>query len=126
MFAINIINICAVNFLKTKSVLVFLFLLILLLSIFFKHCEQLVQALQTKLLESQQKLAVALQVDCEKDAAIAKLQGAWNSLVEHWRSVEDQRHSLSKQLQDHRVKSDQQMKQMHEVCSLISCGDCNI
>lgn len=79
-----------------------------------QHCEQLVQALQTKLLESQQKLAVALQVDTDKDAAIAKLQGAWNSLADHWRSVEDQRHALTKQLQDHKLKSEGQLKQMQE------------
>lgn len=79
-----------------------------------QHCEQLVQALQAKLLESQQKMAVALQVDCEKDAAIAKLQGAWNSLADHWRSVEDQRHNLTKQLQDHKLQSETQLKQMQE------------
>ncbi|XP_034244811.1 uncharacterized protein LOC117647240 isoform X2 [Thrips palmi] len=79
-----------------------------------QHCEQLVQALQTKLLESQQKLAVAVQVDSDKDAAIAKLQGAWNSLADHWRSVEDQRHGLSKQLQDHKLRSESQLKQMQE------------
>lgn len=81
-----------------------------------QHCEQLVQALQTKLLESQQKLAVALQVDSDKDAAISKLQEAWNSLAEHWRSLEEQRHSLTKQLQDQKLRSDSQLKQMQEVC----------
>lgn len=81
----------------------------------FQHCEQLVQALQTKLLESQQKLAVALQVDTDKDAAIAKLQGAWNSLADHWRSVEDQRHALTKQLQDHKLRSESQLNHMQEV-----------
>ncbi|KAK3925427.1 Centrobin [Frankliniella fusca] len=79
-----------------------------------QHCEQLVHALQTKLLESQQKLAVALQVDSDKDAAIAKLQGAWNSLANHWRTVEDQRHYLTKQLQDHKLCSESQIKQMNE------------
>ncbi|XP_026272685.1 centrobin isoform X2 [Frankliniella occidentalis] len=79
-----------------------------------QHCEHLVQALQTKLLESQQKLAVALQVDSDKDAAIAKLQSAWNSLANHWRTVEDQRHLLTKQLQDQKLGSENQLKQMKE------------
>ena len=87
----------------------------MLLTISLQHCEQLVQALQTKLLESQQKLAVALQVDSDKDAAITKLQGAWNSLVEHWRSLEEQRHSLTKLIQDQKHTSESQLKQMHEV-----------
>lgn len=79
-----------------------------------QHCEQLVQALQTKLLESQQKLAVAVRVDSDKDAAISKLQGAWNSLADHWRSLEEQRHYLAKQLQDTKLSSESQLKQMHE------------
>ncbi|KAG6465722.1 hypothetical protein O3G_MSEX015342 [Manduca sexta] len=39
-----------------------------------EHCEAMIQQLQRKILEQQEKLAVAVKVDKAKDAAIAKLQ----------------------------------------------------
>ncbi|CAH0751769.1 unnamed protein product [Diatraea saccharalis] len=42
-----------------------------------EHCEAMIQQLQKKILDQQEKLAVALKVDRAKDSAIAKLKEAW-------------------------------------------------
>ncbi|CAH0723501.1 unnamed protein product, partial [Brenthis ino] len=46
-----------------------------------EHCEAMIQQLQRKLLEQQEKLAVAIKVDRAKDAAINKLKEAWLRLT---------------------------------------------
>lgn len=46
-----------------------------------EHCESLIQQLQKKILEQQEKLAVAVKVDRAKDAAINKLREAWLRLT---------------------------------------------
>ncbi|OWR41164.1 hypothetical protein KGM_208311 [Danaus plexippus plexippus] len=46
-----------------------------------EHCEVMIQQLQRKLLEQQEKLAVAVKVDRAKDAAIHKLREAWLRLT---------------------------------------------
>ncbi|XP_053606002.1 centrosome-associated protein CEP250 [Plodia interpunctella] len=42
-----------------------------------EHCEAMIQQLQKKILDQQEKLAVALKVDRAKDSAITKLREAW-------------------------------------------------
>ncbi|GBP40283.1 hypothetical protein EVAR_83973_1 [Eumeta japonica] len=42
-----------------------------------EHCEAMIQDLQRKVLEQQEKLAVALKVDRAKDSAITRLRDAW-------------------------------------------------
>uniref|UniRef100_A0A8D8S8D6 Centrobin n=1 Tax=Cacopsylla melanoneura TaxID=428564 RepID=A0A8D8S8D6_9HEMI len=63
-----------------------------------QHCEQLIQQLQFRLLEEQEKVAVAMKVDSEKDKAIRTLQSGWAKLVAHWREIEEQRHDLTNRL----------------------------
>ncbi|KAJ0177997.1 hypothetical protein K1T71_006870 [Dendrolimus kikuchii] len=46
-----------------------------------EHCEAMIQQLQKKILEQQEKLAVAIKVDRSKDAAIAKLRDSWLKLT---------------------------------------------
>ncbi|XP_038221076.1 MAR-binding filament-like protein 1 [Zerene cesonia] len=46
-----------------------------------EHCESMIQQLQRKILEQQEKLAVAVKVDKAKDAAISKLRDAWLRLT---------------------------------------------
>ncbi|XP_069699894.1 putative leucine-rich repeat-containing protein DDB_G0290503 isoform X2 [Periplaneta americana] len=67
-----------------------------------QHCERLIQQLQIRLLEEQQKLAVAVRVDRGKDQAILQLKDAWTRLVHHWKELEEQRHSLASILQNER------------------------
>ncbi|KAL0275123.1 UNVERIFIED_CONTAM: hypothetical protein PYX00_003082 [Menopon gallinae] len=69
-----------------------------------QHCESLIQNLQLRLLEEQQKVAVAVKVDQEKDQAISKLTEGWSKLVGHWRDLENQRNNLAKKLLSDREK----------------------
>ncbi|XP_063243950.1 uncharacterized protein LOC134543093 isoform X2 [Bacillus rossius redtenbacheri] len=55
-----------------------------------QHCEQLIRQLQGRLLEEQQRLAVALEVDRAKDRAITRLRAGWRQLAAHWRGLEEQ------------------------------------
>ncbi|CAH2085185.1 unnamed protein product [Euphydryas editha] len=67
-----------------------------------EHCEAMIQQLQRKILEQQEKLAVAIKVDRAKDAAINKLRDAWLRLTS----------SLDKAEERHRSALD---KMVHEV-----------
>lgn len=69
-----------------------------------QHCESLIQNLQLRLLEEQQKVAVAMKVDQEKDQAISKLTEGWSKLVGHWRDLENQRNNLARKLLSDREK----------------------
>ncbi|XP_045520536.1 myosin-2-like [Pieris brassicae] len=46
-----------------------------------EHCEVMIQQLQRKMLEQQEKLAVAIKVDKAKDGAISKLRESWLKLT---------------------------------------------
>jgi stress response protein SCP2 len=80
-----------------------------------QHCEKLIQKLQICLLEEQQKLAVAVQVDRGKDQAILQLQDAWIRLVQHWKELEEQRHSLAGRLHSEREAHQRQESEMVQV-----------
>lgn len=85
--------------------------------IFFcsQHCERLIQHLQWRLLEEQEKLAVAMKVDQGKDKAIAQLQSAWEKLVGHWKDLEEQRFGLSQQLQSEREVFQADIREISQV-----------
>jgi hypothetical protein len=83
-----------------------------------QHCERLIQQLQIHLLEEQQKLAVAVQVDGRKDQAILQFQDAWNRLVHHWKVLEEQRHNLSNRLLSEREAHETQEFETKQVISL--------
>lgn len=72
-----------------------------------QHCEQLIHNLQYRLLEQQEKLAVAMHVDQEKDRAIQQIRDAWHQLTRHWTELEDQRHKLAQELQKEKDVSKQ-------------------
>jgi hypothetical protein len=80
-----------------------------------QHCERLIQELQICLLEEQEKLAVAVQVDRGKDQAILQLQDAWIHLVRHWKDLEEQRHSLASRLHSEREDHQRQESEMAQV-----------
>lgn len=85
-----------------------------------QHCERLIQQLQISVLEEEQKLAVAVQVDRGKDKAILQLQDAWIRLVQHWKELEEQRHSLTSRLHSERKEHQRQESEMMQV-NLIDC-----
>ncbi|XP_014239189.1 intracellular protein transport protein USO1 isoform X2 [Cimex lectularius] len=62
------------------------------------HLENTIQTLNRKVLEEQEKLAVAMRVDEGKDKAIGKITEAWKQMVEHWKEIEAERHSMSQKL----------------------------
>ncbi|GJQ83172.1 hypothetical protein Trydic_g18199 [Trypoxylus dichotomus] len=59
-----------------------------------QHCEQLIQHLQSKTLELQEKLAVAIQVDEAKDDAILKFHSAWEQVAQRLQALTLDRNSL--------------------------------
>ncbi|XP_046671592.1 uncharacterized protein PF11_0207-like isoform X2 [Homalodisca vitripennis] len=79
-----------------------------------QHCEQQIQVLQLRVLEEQEKLAVAVRVDQEKDRVIIQITESWRKLNDHWGELEEQRHRLAQQLQEERelakVKSNELTK----------------
>uniref|UniRef100_A0A1B6GVA5 Uncharacterized protein n=1 Tax=Cuerna arida TaxID=1464854 RepID=A0A1B6GVA5_9HEMI len=81
-----------------------------------QHCEQQIQVLQLRVLEEQEKLAVAVRVDQEKDRVIIQITESWRKLNDHWSELEEQRHRLAQQLQEEReltkVKSNELTKKI--------------
>uniref|UniRef100_A0A1B6CMZ3 Uncharacterized protein n=1 Tax=Clastoptera arizonana TaxID=38151 RepID=A0A1B6CMZ3_9HEMI len=77
-----------------------------------EHCEEIIKNLQYRVLEDQEKLAVAVHVDQEKDKAIVQLTEAWRKLVQHWGELENQRHNLSLQLQTEKSMSRSKLEEM--------------
>ncbi|XP_026471919.1 ankycorbin-like [Ctenocephalides felis] len=67
-----------------------------------EHCEQEIQLLQTKLLESQEKLAVAIKVDKAKDNAINQLKLAWQRLANNYENRDIQLNALMNNMQKER------------------------
>ncbi|XP_043482803.1 LOW QUALITY PROTEIN: interaptin [Leptopilina heterotoma] len=53
-----------------------------------EHCEFLIQELQKRLLEQQEKVAVAIRVDNEKNLVISQFQSSWMKLKERWQTLE--------------------------------------
>ncbi|XP_049870944.1 centrobin [Pectinophora gossypiella] len=66
-----------------------------------EHCEDMIQQLQKKILDQQEKLAVAIKVDRAKDAAITKLREAWLRLTGSLDKAEERhRAALDKMLRE--------------------------
>ncbi|XP_044761788.1 synaptonemal complex protein 1-like isoform X2 [Coccinella septempunctata] len=63
------------------------------------HCEELIQQLQNKILEQQEKLAVAIQVDEAKDNAILKFHDAWEKASVKFKMVVRERDQLEKDVE---------------------------
>ncbi|XP_043279919.1 major antigen isoform X2 [Venturia canescens] len=63
-----------------------------------EHCEHLIQELQKRLLEQQEKVAVAIRVDNEKNAAISQFQEAWSKLRQRWETLEKDHSELESTL----------------------------
>ena len=56
-----------------------------------KHCEQQIKDLQSKLLETQQELAVAVSADRKKDVMINQLDKTLARVVEDWKKHEEEK-----------------------------------
>ncbi|XP_076682485.1 centriole duplication and spindle assembly protein centrobin isoform X2 [Andrena cerasifolii] len=65
-----------------------------------EHCEHLIQELQKRLLEQQEKVAVALRVDNEKNELIAQFHSAWTKLKQRLHILENEYSSLQGNLKN--------------------------
>lgn len=74
----------------------------------FQHCEHLIQELQKRLLEQQEKVAVAVRVDNEKNVVIMRLQNAWTKLKLRWQVLEAESSDLQLTLKN--VKDKHEME----------------
>uniref|UniRef100_A0A4X1V784 Centrobin n=1 Tax=Sus scrofa TaxID=9823 RepID=A0A4X1V784_PIG len=67
-----------------------------------KHCERHIQSLQTRVLELQQQLAVAVTADRKKDVMIEQLDKTLARVVEGWNRHEAERTEVLRGLQEER------------------------
>ncbi|XP_011907332.1 PREDICTED: centrobin isoform X1 [Cercocebus atys] len=67
-----------------------------------KHCERHIQSLQTRVLELQQQLAVAVAADRKKDTMIEQLDKTLARVVEGWNRHEAERTEVLRGLQEER------------------------
>lgn len=67
----------------------------------------------------QQRLAVAVQVDCAKDAAILKFHKAWEKVADRWQALESERNQLSQKLNSYKEKSDIDIAEAKKVLILF-------
>lgn len=65
-----------------------------------QHCEQLIQELQKKLLEKEEKLAVAIRVDDEKNSFISQFQVSWIKMKHKCQQLEIERENLQEKQKD--------------------------
>ncbi|CAB4010541.1 Hypothetical predicted protein, partial [Paramuricea clavata] len=64
-----------------------------------KHCEQQIKGLQSKLLETQQELAVAVSADRKKDVMINQLDKTLAHVVEDWKKHEEEKFDAMSKLE---------------------------
>ncbi|CAK9813289.1 CNTROB [Anthophora plagiata] len=65
-----------------------------------EHCEHLIQELQKRLLEQQEKVAVALRVDNEKNELIVQFHNAWSKLKQRVHALENEHTTLQANLKN--------------------------
>lgn len=76
----------------------------------FQHCELLIQSLQTKTLELQERLAVALEVDEAKDEAIVKFHEAWENVANRLEVAEKEKSELKAEMESLIIKNQQELQ----------------
>ncbi|XP_078044590.1 centriole duplication and spindle assembly protein centrobin [Augochlora pura] len=65
-----------------------------------EHCEHLIQELQKRLLEQQEKVAVALRVDNEKNELISQFHNAWSKMKQRLHDIENEHSALQTNLKN--------------------------
>ncbi|XP_031844205.2 centriole duplication and spindle assembly protein centrobin [Nomia melanderi] len=65
-----------------------------------EHCEHLIQELQKRLLEQQEKVAVALRVDNEKNELISQFHNGWSKLKQRIHVLENEYSTLQTNLKN--------------------------
>lgn len=67
--------------------------------------------MQTKTLELQERLAVALEVDEAKDEAIIKFHEAWENVVLRLESADKEKEELKAEMEDFKAKHQQELRE---------------
>lgn len=67
---------------------------------YFQHCENLIQELQKRLLEQQEKVAVAVRVDNEKNVMISQFHAAWSKLKQQVEMLEIEHKNLQTNMEN--------------------------
>ncbi|XP_026544943.1 centrobin-like [Notechis scutatus] len=80
-----------------------------------KHCERHIQALQNRLLELQQQLAVATSADKRKDSMIEQLDKTLAKVVEGWNQQQAERTATLRRLQADKETAEQGLGRQKEV-----------
>lgn len=71
----------------------------------------MIQSLQTRTLELQERLAVALEVDEAKDEAIVKFHEAWENVGLRLESVDKEKADLKVEMEAMLAKNQQELKE---------------
>ncbi|XP_057331030.1 synaptonemal complex protein 1 [Microplitis mediator] len=78
-----------------------------------EHCEQMIQELQKRLLEQQEKIAVAIRVDKDKSDIITKFQDVWNKFRVRWDDLESEHNQLQSHVQELMAKHQQELESLN-------------
>ncbi|XP_021031586.1 centrobin [Mus caroli] len=84
-----------------------------------KHCERHIQSLQTRVLELQQQLAVAVAADHKKDLMIEQLDKTLARVVEGWNRHEAERTEVLRGLQEERQAAELTRSQQQETVTRL-------
>ncbi|XP_038624724.1 centrobin isoform X2 [Tachyglossus aculeatus] len=84
-----------------------------------RHCERHIQSLQTRVLELQQQLAVALAADRKKDLMIEQLDKTLARVVEGWNRHEAERVEVLRGLQEERQAAELTRGQQQETVARL-------
>nr|XP_034992209.1 centrobin isoform X2 [Zootoca vivipara] len=84
-----------------------------------KHCERHIQALQNRILELQQQLAVAVSADKKKDSMIEQLDKTLAKVVEGWNRHEAERTATLRRLQTEKEGLEQALGKQKEKISEV-------
>ncbi|XP_048588608.1 centrobin isoform X2 [Nematostella vectensis] len=80
-----------------------------------KHCEQQIQELHGKLLETQQELAVAVSSERKKDVMIEQLDKTLAKVVDGWKKHENEKVNVINTLKQEREMQEKSHKQQQEM-----------
>ncbi|CAH1244742.1 CNTROB [Branchiostoma lanceolatum] len=80
-----------------------------------KHCEQQIQELQSKILELQQQLAVAVSTDKKKDVMIEQLDKTLAKVVEGWKKQDTEKTDLIRKLKEEKFAIEKGHSRQQEV-----------
>ncbi|XP_045149367.1 centrobin [Echinops telfairi] len=84
-----------------------------------KHCERHIQSLQTRVLELQQQLAVAVAADRKKDIMIEQLDKTLARVVEGWNRHEAERTEVLRGLQEERQAAELNRSKQQETVTRL-------